>query len=100
MKQPKRPNDRDNKVRAVLSAGCTVDMWEAFEQRFGVRIYESFGAVDGAGVVLINLGTAPVGSMGKPFGWKCKSEDGEGRNVPMREPGELISYVVNRPSTV
>ena len=100
MKQPKRPNDRDNKVRAVLSAGCPVDMWEAFEQRFGVRIYEAYGAVDGAGVVLINLGTAPVGSMGKPLGSKCRIVDGEGRDVPVREPGELISYVGNRPSTV
>jgi crotonobetaine/carnitine-CoA ligase len=75
-------------------------MWEAFERRFGVRIYEAYGAVDGAGVVLINLGTAPVGSMGKPLGSKCRIVDGEGRDVPVREPGELISYVGNRPSTV
>ncbi len=100
MKQPARPDDSDNLVRAVLSAGCPADMWEAFESRFGVRIYEAYGAVDGAGVVLINLGTGPVGSMGKPLGSRCRIVDGEGGDVPAGVPGELISYVGNRPSTV
>lgn len=100
MKQPARPNDGDNRVRAVLSAGCPADMWEAFESRFGVRIYEAYGAVDGAGVVLINLGTGPVGSMGKPLGSKCRIIDAEGNDVAVGAPGELISYVGNRPSTV
>ena len=100
MKQPARPDDGDNDVRAVLSAGCPADMWEVFEKRFGARIYEAYGAVDGAGVVLINLGTGPVGSMGKPLGSKCRIVDGEGGDVPAGAPGELISYVGNRPSTV
>lgn len=100
MKQPARPDDRDNRVRAVLSAGCPQDMWEAFESRFGVRIYEAYGAVDGAGVVLINLGTGPVGSMGKPLGSRCRVVDGEGNEVPAGAPGELISFVGNRSSTV
>jgi crotonobetaine/carnitine-CoA ligase len=47
MKQPERPDDRDNRVRVVLSAACPVDMWEPFEQRFGVKIFEGYGAVDG-----------------------------------------------------
>jgi carnitine-CoA ligase len=100
MKQPAGPDDSGNRVRAVLSAGCPADMWEAFESRFGVRIYEAYGAVDGAGVVLINLGTGPVGSMGKPLGSRCRIVDSEGNDVPAETPGELISYVGNRPSTV
>ncbi len=100
MKQPARPDDADNSVRAVLSAGCPADMWEAFERRFGVRIYEAYGAVDGAAVVLINLGTGPVGSMGKPLGSKCRIIDSEGRDVPVGEPGELISYVGSRAGSV
>ena len=100
MKQPPRPDDSDNKVHSVLSSGCPADMWEAFERRFGVRIYEAYGAVDGAGVVLINLGTGPVGSMGKPLGSKCRIVDSEGRDVPVGEAGELIGYMGNRSSTV
>jgi len=100
MKQPPRPDDSYNKVHSVLSSGCPADMWEAFERRFGVRIYEAYGAVDGAGVVLINLGTGPVGSMGKPLGSKCRIVDREGRDVPVGEAGELIGYMGNRSSTV
>ena len=43
LKQPPRPDDADNPVRTVLSAGCPADRWEEFEGRFGVRIIEWFG---------------------------------------------------------
>jgi crotonobetaine/carnitine-CoA ligase len=100
MKQPARSDDRDNQVRFVLSAGCPAGMWRDFEERFGLRIYEAYGAVDGGGVVLINLGTAPVGSMGKPLGAKCRIIDSEGGDVPAGTSGELISYVGNRAGSV
>ncbi len=100
MKQPEKPNDADNPVRFVLSAGCPADMWEAFEKRFGLSIYEGYGAVDGGGVVLVNVGTAPVGSMGKPLGAKCRVVDPEGNDCPPGVPGELIAYVGERKGSV
>ncbi|MDI6830232.1 MAG: AMP-binding protein [Actinomycetota bacterium] len=100
MKQPERSDDSDNRVRFVLSAGCPADMWRDFERRFGVRIFEGYGAVDGGGVVLVNFGTAPVGSMGKPLGAKCRVIDPEGNDVPPHTPGELIAYVGQRPGSV
>ncbi|MFY9397988.1 MAG: AMP-binding protein [Desulfomonilia bacterium] len=92
MKQPERPDDRDNRVRFVLSAACPADMWEAFEKRFGVRIYEGYGAVDGGGKGIINFGTAPVGSIGKPTAalGKFRLVDENGRDVETGTPGELI----------
>ncbi len=100
MKQPRRPSDRENRVRFVLSAGCPAEMWRDFEERFGVRIFEGYGAVDGGGVVLVNLGTAPVGSMGKPLGSKCRVIDQEGNDVAPGTPGELICYVGQGRSSV
>jgi crotonobetaine/carnitine-CoA ligase len=100
MKQPEKPEDRDNKVRFVLSAGCPTDMWVPFEKRFGVKIFEGYGAVDGGGVLLVNFGTAPVGSMGKPLGAKVRIVDAEGNDVPPRVNGELIAYVDERKGTV
>jgi len=100
MKQPEKPNDADNRVRFVLSAGCPSDMWETFEKRFGLEIYEGYGAVDGGGVVLMNLGTAPVGSMGKPMGARCRVVDAEGNDSPPGVPGELIAYVGERKGSV
>jgi crotonobetaine/carnitine-CoA ligase len=100
MKQPRKPNDRDNQVRFVLSAGCPANMWRDFEKRFGVRIFEGYGAVDGGGVLITNFGTAPVGSMGKPLGAKCRTIDSEGNDVPPGAPGELICYVGERKGSV
>jgi len=100
MKQPARPDDRDNDVRVVVSAGCPADMWREFEERFGLKIFEGYGAVDGGSVLITNFGTAPVGSMGKPLGSKIRIIDGEGRDVEPGTPGELICYVGERKGSV
>jgi carnitine-CoA ligase len=100
MKQPPSPDDRDNKVRMIVSAGCPTDMWRAFEDRFGVRIFEGYGAVDGGSVVITNFGTAPVGSMGKPIGSRIRLIDTDGRDVPPGTPGELICYAGQKKSSV
>jgi crotonobetaine/carnitine-CoA ligase len=100
MKQPERPDDCDNPVRFILSAGCPAEMWADFEKRFDLEVYEGYGAVDGGGVVLVNFGTAPVGSMGKPLGAKIKIIDDAGAEVPAGTPGELTAYVGDRKGSV
>lgn len=100
MKQAPKANDADNSVRVVLSSGCPADIWEEFERRFGVEIYEGYGAVDGGNVLITNFGTAPVGSMGKPLGARIRIVDPDGNDSLPRVPGELICYVGNRKSSV
>ncbi len=91
MKQPERPDDRDNRVRFTFSAACPADLWPRFEKRFGIKIYEGYGAVDGGGKSIMNLGNAPVGSIGKPSpGVEYRLIDREGNDVPVGMPGELI----------
>ncbi len=92
MKQPEKPTDRQHKVRYILSAACPTDMWEAFENRFGVKIIEGYGAVDTGSFLVINFGQAPVGSMGKPIGAKYRIVDGEMKDVVPGTQGELIFY--------
>lgn len=92
MKQPEKPNDRDNRVRYVLSAACPTAMWEPFEKRFGTRIYEGYGAVDGGGFIVLNYGAAPPGSLGKPLFGKYRLVDNEDQEVPVGTPGELIFW--------
>ena len=96
MKQPDKPTDRDHKVRYVLSAACPADMWQPFEKRFGVEIIEGYGAVDGGGLITMNFGQAPVGSLGKPIGSKYRLVNDEMKDVPVGKPGELISWVGDR----
>lgn len=91
MKQPERENDRDNRVRFTLSAACPADQWEKFEKRFGIKIYEGYGAVDGGGNGIVNFGTAPVGSIGKPGpGMRYRIVDDTMNDMPQGAPGELI----------
>ena len=98
MKQPEKHTDSQNNVRYVLSAACPKEMWEAFERRFGLKIYEGYGAVDGAGKGLMNLGTCPAGSIGrysKRLGMRIVDENGH--DVPTGTPGELI-FRIDDPS--
>ena len=90
MKQPPKPNDHDNKVRLVITSACPADIWTKFEERFGVTIWEAYGAVDGGGAIIMNIGNAPKGSIGKPFGAKVRIVDDKGNEVPARTPGELL----------
>lgn len=94
------PADRAHRVRRVISAACPRDAWRPFEERFGVQLWEGYGAVDGAGVTFFNTGSAPVGSMGKPgrnVRWTLRTEDG--RDAAPGEPGEFCVYVGNRPES-
>ena len=94
MKQPEKESDRQHHVRVVFSAACPADMWRPFEKRFGVTLYEAYGAVDGGGKGIMNLGTAPVGSLGKPTNPKeIKIADAAGNPVPAGTAGELLFKV-------
>jgi len=100
MKQPEKETDRQHNVRFIISAACPADLWEKFEKRFGVTLYETYGAVDGGGKTILNLGTAPVGSIGKPpMKVKYRIVDAEMNDVPDGTPGELIFPVSNKKST-
>jgi carnitine-CoA ligase len=91
MKQPPGENDHVNNVRFTLSAACPVDDWEKFEKRFGIKIYEAYGSIDGGGKSIMNLGNAPVGSIGKPApNTVYRLVDNEGNDVSDGTPGQLI----------
>jgi crotonobetaine/carnitine-CoA ligase len=97
MKQPEKPDDADNPARIVNSAACPANLWEAFEKRFNVKLWEGYGAIDGGGVTISNPGDAPVGSVGKPApGMVWKLVDDDGKEVPPGTPGELITQVLDK----
>ncbi|MCP5045078.1 MAG: AMP-binding protein [bacterium] len=60
-----RPNDGDNPVRRVMSAGMPAAIWESFAERFQVEVFEWYGAVEG-GLAFNAVGQGPMGSFGKP----------------------------------
>ncbi|MFX0188871.1 MAG: AMP-binding protein [Candidatus Hodarchaeota archaeon] len=100
MKQPEGANDRDHKVKTIGSAACPKELWVAFEERFGVRISEGYGATDGGGFMLTSGGRddVPVGSMGRPLpGVIAEVMDDKGMILPDSEKvGELVFLVPER----
>ena len=100
LKQPASPSEKTHRVKFIISAGCPADMWEPFEKRFGVTIYEAYGSIDGTGSIM-NLGNAPKGSVGQTLLSDIRLVDEEGNDVPVGTPGELLFRVnPDRKSTV
>jgi fatty-acyl-CoA synthase len=66
--QPERPAEHEHHVRLAVGNGLRPDIWESFQQRFGIeQICEFYGATEG-NVVMYNLDNE-VGSIGKtPLG--------------------------------
>lgn len=88
--EPVRPDDADNPVRTVISGGMPAPLWEAFEDRFGVRILEFYGAMDGGGMAWKPVGEGPVGSFGRPMpGLDMRVLDEDGRECPPGVIGEI-----------
>ncbi|MBU2547524.1 MAG: AMP-binding protein [Proteobacteria bacterium] len=90
--EPEKPDDADNPVRVVISAGTPRGIWEAFENRFQVKIHEWYGAVEG-GFAHNPPGVGPIGSFGKPLEglleMKVVREDDS--ECEAGEIGELVS---------
>ena len=96
MKQPERENDKENKVWRVNTAACPKEIIEAFEKRFGVKVYEGYGAVDGGGFMLGTFGhdDAPVGTMGRAdTGVTAEIMDDDGKILTPHQVGELVFLV-------
>ena len=56
--EPEKPDDGDNPVRLVTSAGMPAAIWESFEKRFQVDIFEWYGAIEG-GLAFKPVGQGP-----------------------------------------
>ena len=88
--EPPRSDDADNPVRLVVSAGMPSAIWEAFEQRFAVNIFEFYAAMEG-GMTIKPVGQGPVGSCGRVApGLVAKVVDEDGTELPPGASGELV----------
>ncbi|HEY2706134.1 MAG TPA: AMP-binding protein [Candidatus Dormibacteraeota bacterium] len=89
--EPSSPRDRGHSVRLVVSAGMPREIWHPFEERFGVKVLEWYGSMEG-GFACNPVGVGPVGSFGKPPDGLLEMEvvDGDGRPVAAGQVGELV----------
>lgn len=89
--EPEKPDDGDNPVRMVTSAGMPYAIWENFERRFNLKILEWYGAVEG-GLAFKPIGEGPIGSFGRPGpGLDLKILDENDQECPPGVQGEICS---------
>jgi crotonobetaine/carnitine-CoA ligase len=88
--EPHKPDDADNPVRRVLSAGMPASIWEDFASRFDVEIFEFYGAAEG-GMTFNPPGEGPIGSIGKPPPTlEGRIVDEDDNEVSPGEQGEIV----------
>jgi crotonobetaine/carnitine-CoA ligase len=90
-KQPERPDDANNPVRAAYGCPTPRDIQRDFEKRFGLVLIEVYGSTE-AGPVTFNPYDSPkVGSCGKPTsGYDVRIFDDDDREVGPNEIGEIV----------
>ena len=94
--EPARPDDADNPVRSIISAGMPAAIWNEFRQRFDVELLEFYGAAEG-GLTANPPGVGPVGSIGKPIATLVhRIVDDEGNDVPPDPHGERTGELLFR----
>ena len=99
--EPEQPDDADNPVRLVLSAGTPEAIWKAFEARFGLYIHEWYGAVEG-GFAHKPPGVGPIGSFGKPLEgvMEMKVVHGDDTECAPLEVGEIVCRSIGQKTEV
>jgi crotonobetaine/carnitine-CoA ligase len=87
--EPPRDDDADNPVRLILSAGMPAAIWGDFSRRFGVQLFEFYGAAEG-GLTFNPTGIGPVGSCGQaPPSLRLAILDDNGKPCEPGQPGEI-----------
>jgi carnitine-CoA ligase len=91
-KQPAKSSDREHQVRIATASGTPLSIWKEFENRFGLRIIESYGMTECGCTTLMNPpGAIRVGSVGLPLSFvEARIVDDNDRPVTAGTPGELV----------
>lgn len=91
MKQPESPNDRSHRVRKAFGGPTPLDLFDAFEKRFGVKISEIYGLTE-LGTLTVNPSeTFRKGSFGKAVDfYEVEIHDDEDLPCPPGTVGEIV----------
>jgi carnitine-CoA ligase len=66
-KQPPSPDDAGQPARIAIGSSTPVEIHEAFEQRFGVQLLDTFGMTEGALLTGVRAPGRRPGTMGRPL---------------------------------
>ena len=90
-KQPERADDRAHQVTKAFGAPCPVDLWEPFEERFGVMLNEVYGMTEIAIASENPKDDRRIGSAGRASAqFEMRIVDENDEPVPPRTAGEIV----------
>ena len=79
-------------VRVAWGGGCPREIWQAFEERFGVEIHECYGMTEASSITTWNERRV-LGSVGRPVPWlRVELVTPQGQPVPTGERGEIVVH--------
>ncbi|WP_250511473.1 AMP-binding protein [Caballeronia sp. GACF4] len=89
LKQPPANSDRNHTVKIAWGGGAPVDVWKAFEERFGIPVREGYGMTETSSFSVINT-EGRIGSIGRAVDYFDVQVVGDdGAPVSVGEIGEL-----------
>lgn len=96
LNQPPRDINRTHSIKWAFGSGASKNIWEKFEGRFNVPIYESWTLTEAIGITINKLGSkgGKLGSIGKSVsGYELNIVDPKGNTLPPGPDnvGEFIS---------
>ena len=90
-KQTERPDDADNPVRIAFGAPTPIEMWEAFERRFAMKLVQPYGMTEGPMMCENRLDDRKLGTSGKEsMSYQVRIVDENDEPVPANVPGEIV----------
>jgi len=78
-------NERDHSIKWAYGFGAEKILWEAFEQRFNIKLHEAYTLIEGSCICINKVGSDgnKLGSVGKPLGiFDIKILDENGNELP------------------
>jgi crotonobetaine/carnitine-CoA ligase len=92
---PEREDDAENTIRAVYAVPAPAEIYDAFEERFGCKLVEAYGATETNLVVYTDLDESRKGSCGRPNSeyFDVRIVDADDEEVPTGTPGEILVRV-------
>jgi acyl-CoA synthetase (AMP-forming)/AMP-acid ligase II len=80
------------KLRFVTSSSAPLllDEWKRFEQKFGIRVAQGYGASEASWIAAVSGEERRLGTVGRPFAYHDFAiVDGDGRRLPAGEIGAV-----------
>lgn len=96
LNQQSKDSNRTHSIRWAFGSGATKEIWEKFEGRFNIPIYEVWTLAEAIGITVNKLGSkgGKLGSIGKSLsGYELNIVDPQGNTLPPgpNNIGEIIS---------